>query len=59
MLRPLRRIIGQGRVIDEILMTLLAGGHALVVGVPGLVHAPQPRKKPSSAPAYHYRSRCR
>ncbi len=31
-----RRIIGQDRVIDEILMTLLAGGHALVVGVPGL-----------------------
>jgi len=34
-----RRIIGQDRVIDEILMTLLAGGHALVVGVPGLVRS--------------------
>ena len=31
-----RRILGQDRVIDEILMTLLAGGHGLVVGVPGL-----------------------
>ncbi|HEX9691942.1 MAG TPA: MoxR family ATPase [Gemmatimonadales bacterium] len=31
-----RRILGQERVIDEVLMTLLAGGHALLVGVPGL-----------------------
>src|SRR5205823_779804 len=31
-----RRIIGQDRVIDEILMALMAGGHALLVGVPGL-----------------------
>ena len=31
-----RRIVGQERVIEEILMTLLAGGHALLVGVPGL-----------------------
>jgi MoxR-like ATPase len=31
-----RRIIGQDRVIDEILMAILAGGHALLVGVPGL-----------------------
>ncbi|HXY31661.1 MAG TPA: MoxR family ATPase [Gemmatimonadaceae bacterium] len=31
-----RRIIGQEHVIEEILMALLAGGHALLVGVPGL-----------------------
>ncbi len=30
------RILGQERVLDEILMALLAGGHALLVGVPGL-----------------------
>jgi MoxR-like ATPase len=29
-------IIGQQRVLDEILIALLAGGHALLVGVPGL-----------------------
>ncbi|WGF86778.1 AAA family ATPase [Marinivivus vitaminiproducens] len=33
----IRRIIfGQERVIDEALITLLAGGHVLLVGVPGL-----------------------
>jgi MoxR-like ATPase len=31
-----RRIVGQDAVIDEVLMALLAGGHALLVGVPGL-----------------------
>jgi MoxR-like ATPase len=31
-----RRIVGQGEVIDEILMAIMAGGHALLVGVPGL-----------------------
>ncbi|WP_420816138.1 AAA family ATPase [Longimicrobium terrae] len=31
-----RRIVGQGAVLDEVLMCLLAGGHALLVGVPGL-----------------------
>ncbi|MFO0913171.1 MAG: AAA family ATPase [Pirellulales bacterium] len=31
-----RAIIGQETVIDQLLITLLAGGHALVVGVPGL-----------------------
>src|ERR1051325_6316843 len=31
-----RRIVGQKRVLDEILMSLIAGGHALLVGVPGL-----------------------
>src|SRR5438309_1852780 len=31
-----RRIVGQEHVLDEILMSLLAGGHALLVGVPGL-----------------------
>jgi MoxR-like ATPase len=30
------RIVGQEQVLDEILMALLAGGHALLVGVPGL-----------------------
>lgn len=30
------RIVGQEEVLDEILMALLAGGHALLVGVPGL-----------------------
>jgi MoxR-like ATPase len=31
-----RRIVGQEKVLDEILMALIAGGHALLVGVPGL-----------------------
>ena len=31
-----RIIFGQGHVIDQSLITLLAGGHALVIGVPGL-----------------------
>jgi len=31
-----KRIVGQQDVIEEILMALLAGGHALLVGVPGL-----------------------
>jgi MoxR-like ATPase len=31
-----RRIVGQETVIDEVLMALMAGGHALLVGVPGL-----------------------
>jgi MoxR-like ATPase len=30
------RIVGQRDAIDEIMMALLAGGHALLVGVPGL-----------------------
>ncbi|MBI5164694.1 MAG: MoxR family ATPase [Magnetospirillum sp.] len=29
-------IFGQSRVVDETLITLLAGGHALLIGVPGL-----------------------
>ncbi|MGH9362921.1 MAG: hypothetical protein ACRD2T_13485, partial [Thermoanaerobaculia bacterium] len=29
-------IVGQDRVVEEILITLLAGGHALLEGVPGL-----------------------
>ncbi len=29
-------IVGQDRVLDEILLTLLCGGHAVVEGVPGL-----------------------
>ena len=31
-----RIILGQGEVIDQALITLLAGGHGLLVGVPGL-----------------------
>jgi len=31
-----RRIVGQRDVLDEILMAVIAGGHALLVGVPGL-----------------------
>ena len=31
-----RVIFGQGEVVEETLITLLAGGHALLVGVPGL-----------------------
>jgi MoxR-like ATPase len=31
-----RRIVGQTDVLDEILMAIVAGGHALLVGVPGL-----------------------
>ncbi|MDB4881764.1 MAG: MoxR-like ATPase [Gemmatimonadetes bacterium] len=31
-----KRIVGQETVIEEILMALLAGGHVLLVGVPGL-----------------------
>jgi MoxR-like ATPase len=31
-----RRIVGQERVLEEVMICLLAGGHALLVGVPGL-----------------------
>jgi MoxR-like ATPase len=31
-----RRIIGQREVVDNLVATILAGGHALLVGVPGL-----------------------
>ena len=31
-----RRIVGQETVLEEVLICLLAGGHALLVGVPGL-----------------------
>ena len=31
-----RVIFGQERVIEQVLITLLAGGHALLIGVPGL-----------------------
>ncbi|MCH2466147.1 MAG: AAA family ATPase, partial [Gemmatimonadetes bacterium] len=31
-----KRIVGQDEVIDELLTALLANGHALLVGVPGL-----------------------
>ncbi|HEX2190029.1 MAG TPA: AAA family ATPase, partial [Longimicrobiaceae bacterium] len=31
-----RRIVGQEAVLEEVLLCLLAGGHALLVGVPGL-----------------------
>jgi MoxR-like ATPase len=31
-----KRVVGQHQVLDEILMALVAGGHALLVGVPGL-----------------------
>jgi MoxR-like ATPase len=31
-----RRIVGQEQVLDEILIALIAGGHVLLVGVPGL-----------------------
>ena len=31
-----KRIFGQDRVVEEVLVTLLSGGHALIVGVPGL-----------------------
>ena len=31
-----KRIVGQAEVVDEVLLTILAGGHALLIGVPGL-----------------------
>ncbi|MEO7999620.1 MAG: AAA family ATPase, partial [Gemmatimonadaceae bacterium] len=31
-----KRIVGQDHVVEEILMAMVAGGHALLVGVPGL-----------------------
>ena len=31
-----RRVIGQDEVVEQILMAMAAGGHALLVGVPGL-----------------------
>ncbi|HEU4641926.1 MAG TPA: MoxR family ATPase [Gemmatimonadaceae bacterium] len=31
-----KRIVGQTEVLEEVLMAMLAGGHALLVGVPGL-----------------------
>ena len=34
-----KRIVGQHAVLEEIMMALVAGGHALLVGVPGLACA--------------------
>ena len=31
-----KRIVGQASVVEEVIMAMLAGGHALLVGVPGL-----------------------
>ncbi len=31
-----RRIVGQQQVLEEVMMCLLAGGHSLLVGVPGM-----------------------
>src|SRR3954462_12630206 len=31
-----KRIVGQQNVLEEILLAIVAGGHALLVGVPGL-----------------------
>ncbi len=31
-----RRVIGQSEIIEKLLVTILAGGHGLLVGVPGL-----------------------
>jgi len=31
-----KRIVGQTSVVEEVVMAMLAGGHALLVGVPGL-----------------------
>ena len=31
-----QRIVGQEEVVDGILTAILAGGHALLIGVPGL-----------------------
>ncbi|MCA9028224.1 MAG: AAA family ATPase, partial [Planctomycetaceae bacterium] len=31
-----KRIVGQRQVIEEMLIAILAGGHCLLVGVPGL-----------------------
>ena len=45
-----RRIVGQQNVLDEILIAMLAGGHALLVGVPGLAKTLMIR---SVAEAFH------
>ena len=31
-----KKIIGQEKVVNEILLSIFAGGHALLIGVPGL-----------------------
>ncbi len=31
-----QRVVGQAQVVDEVLLAMAAGGHALLVGVPGL-----------------------
>ncbi len=45
-----RRIVGQQNALDEILIALMAGGHALLVGVPGLAKTLMIR---SVAEAFH------
>lgn len=45
-----RRIVGQHGALDEILIAMLAGGHALLVGVPGLAKTLMIR---SVAEAFH------
>ena len=41
-------IVGQEEIIDQLLITFLAGGHALLEGVPGLAKTLMIR--PSAAP---------
>ena len=52
-------IFGQERVIDLTLITLLAGGHALLIGVPGLAKTslvetlgPRARPRQQAHPVY-------
>jgi MoxR-like ATPase len=45
-----KRIVGQRNALDEILIAMLAGGHALLVGVPGLAKTLMIR---SVAEAFH------
>ena len=41
-------VVGMEAAIDQILMTLLAGGHALLEGVPGVAKTTPPRLSPIS-----------
>ena len=35
-----KRIVGQEKVIDQILLSVFSGGHSLLIGVPGLAKNP-------------------
>ena len=42
-------IFGQDEVIEQTLVTLLAGGHGLLIGVPGMIARQTPITRPAAS----------